>query len=126
MILTYPYAGQATIYTEGYMGESVVHILIEASGRDTIVMPGRSRNPRLRKPLSLQVIKTWLELLDDTGTRWTYWDISQPDLTSLFDRYRICDCMDLTPPYVRSRSACEIFLRTAERQLSQSDLDENI
>ena len=89
-------------------------------------MPGRSRNPWLRKPLSLQVIKAWLELLDESGTRWTYWHIPQQDLTGVFDRHRISDCMGLTPPYVKSRSACETFLRTSERHLSQSDLDENI
>ena len=89
-------------------------------------MPGRPRNPRLRKPLSLQIIKAWLELLDEAGTRWTYWDVPQQSLTDIFDRHQINECIALTPPYLRSRSACETFLRTSERYLSQSDLDENI
>ena len=89
-------------------------------------MPGRARSTRLRKPLSLQVIRAWLELLDETGTRWIYWETSQQDLTSLFDKYRISDCMSLTHPYPKSRTACETFLRTSERCLSQSDLDEDV
>ena len=58
--------------------------------------------------------------------QWTYWDISLQDLTSLFDKYRISDCMELSSPYIRSKSACETFLKTLERCLSQSDLDENV
>ena len=89
-------------------------------------MPGRARNTRLRKSLSLQVIRAWLELLDETGTRWVYWETPQQDLTSLFDKYRISECMGLTLPYAKSRTACETFLKTSERYLSQSDLDEDV
>ena len=89
-------------------------------------MPGRARNTRLRKSLSLQVIRAWLELLDDTRTRWVYWETPQQDLTSLFDRHRISECMGLTHPYTKSRTACETFLKTSERYLSQSDLDEDV
>ena len=89
-------------------------------------MPGRARNIRLRKSLSLQVIRTWLELLDDTGTRWIYWETLQQDITSLFDRYRIRECMGLTHPYKKSKTTCETFLKTSERYLSQSDLDEDV
>ena len=89
-------------------------------------MPGRARNTRLRKSLSLQVIRAWLELLNENGTRWVYWETPQQDLTSLFDKHRISECMGLTHPYAKSRTACETFLKTSERCLSQSDLDEDV
>ena len=97
--------------------------------KDTLVtMPARPRNFRLRKTLSLQVIQTWLEMLrlEERGIRWLYWDIPQQELSSLFEKYRLSDCMGISPPYTKSKFACETFLKTSERYLSQADIDENV
>ena len=88
-------------------------------------MSPRPRNFRLRKNLSLQVIQAWLEMLrlDKRGIRWFYWDIPQEELSSLFEKYRLNECMGINPPYVKSKFSCETFLKTSERYLSQADID---
>ena len=61
--------------------------------------------------------------LDEKGIRWFYWDIPQEELTSLFEKYRLNECMGISPPYVKSKYSCETFLKTSEQYLSQADID---
>ena len=128
--LTYTYSGkQATIHTSSTWGSLLLRTDLKKVIKDTLVtMPARPRNFRLRKTLSLQVIQAWLERLslEERGIRWMYWDIPQQDLSSLFEKYRLSDCMGISPPYAKSKYACETFLKTSERYLSQADIDENV
>ena len=82
--------------------------------------------PCLGKASSLQVMKSWLEILDTSGSRWAYWSTPQKKLTEIFHKYKINACTGLTPPYERSRAACKTFLEASTHLPAQLDLDQII
>ena len=41
----------------------------------------------------------------------------------MFEKYRLNECMGVSPLYVKSKFSCETFLKTSERYLSQADID---
>ena len=82
--------------------------------------------PCLGKASSLQVMKSWLEILDTSGSRWAYWSIPQKKLTEIFYKHKISECTGLTPPYERSKAACKTFLEASTRLLPHLDLDQSI
>ena len=89
-------------------------------------MANGEKIPRLGKASSLQVMKSWLEILDTSGSRWAYWSIPQKKLTEIFHKYKISECTGLTPPYERSKTACKTFLEASTHLLAQLDLDQSI
>ena len=61
-------------------------------------MPPRiQRNFKLRKELSIRVIKAWLELLrlEDGVLTWAYWDTDQRTISEIFGRYNLSECMGI-------------------------------
>ena len=63
-------------------------------------MPPRSqRNFRLRKEVSVHVIKAWLELLrlDDGVLTWGYWSTDQRTISEIFDKYNLSECIGSMP-----------------------------
>ena len=91
-------------------------------------MPPRSqRNFRLRKELSVRVIKAWLELLrlEDGVLTWGYWDTDQRTISEIFDKYNLSECMGINAP-TRTSLTCETLLKSTELYLSQSDIDRSL
>ena len=92
-------------------------------------MPPRAqRNFKLRKDLSVRVIKAWLELLRLEGgiLTWAYWDLDETVIREIFERYNLSECMGISPPYHKSKYNCETFLKSTETYLTQSDIDRTL
>ena len=69
-------------------------------------MPPRAqRNFRLRKDLSVRVIKAWLELLrlEDRVLAWSYWDTDERIISEIFGRYNLSECMGIHVPYHKNK-----------------------
>ena len=92
------------------------------------ITPRQQRHFKIRADLSLRVIKAWLELLrlGDGVVKWEYWDIEQDIITEVFTRYSLNECMGAIAPFTKNRFNCETLLKSAERYLSQSDLDRTL
>ena len=79
---------------------------------------------RLTLQQSLRAIKLFYELLQINNGRaiWSFWDISQEDLTALFARYNVEDFQDSAPPYRRSLSLLQTYVVTLQSYLSSANL----
>jgi len=90
--------------------------------------PCAQRNFRLRKGLSVRVIKAWLELLrlEDGVLTWSYWDTDERIISEIFGRYNLSECMGIHPPYHKTKYNCETFLKSTEMYLTQSDIDRSL
>ena len=86
--------------------------------------PCHQHNFKLRKELSVRVIKAWLELLRLED--WAYWDIEQETITEVINRYNLSECMRIHELFYKNRFNCETLLKSTERYLSQSDLDRTL
>ena len=97
--------------------------------RNQFIMPPRAqRNFKLRKDLSVRVIKAWLELLRLEGgiLTWAYWDMDETVISEIFERYNLSECMGISPPYHKSKYNCETFLKSTEMYLTQSGIDRTL
>ena len=92
-------------------------------------MPPRSqRNFRLRKEVSVHVIKAWLELLrlEDGVLTWSYWDTDERIISEVFGRYNLSECMGIHVPYHKNKYNCETLSKSTELYLTQSDIDPSL
>ena len=92
-------------------------------------MPPRpQRNFRLRKDLSVRVIKAWLELLrlEDGVITWSYGDTDERIISEIFGRYNLSECMGIHGPYHKNKYNCETLLKSTELYLTQSDIDRSL
>ena len=92
-------------------------------------MPPRStRNFRLRKDRSVQVILAWIEMLELRGQDliWGFWTKPQEVISEIFDKYRLGECMGVDPPFSRNIYNCETLLKSTVSYTTQSDIEPTI
>ena len=128
LIITYSsrFRGGERVHTvdpdRGSIGKSIKR-------RNQFIMPPRAqRNFKLRKDLSVRVIKAWLELLRLEGgiLTWAYWDTDETVISEIFERHNLSECMGIQPPYHKTKYNCETFLKSTELYLTQSDIDRTL
>ena len=70
--------------------------------------PPSTRNFRLRKDRSVQVILAWIEMLELRGQDliWGFWTKPQEVISEIFDKYRLGECMGVDPPFSKDIYNC--------------------
>ena len=88
---------------------------------------GRTRTTS-RKDLSVLVIMSLLELLDleDGELTWGFWSKPQKNISEIFEKYKLKECMGVNPPYYKNNYNCETLLKSTVLYTSQSDIDQTI
>ena len=90
--------------------------------------PRSTRNFRLRKDRSVQVILAWIEMLELRGQDliWGFWTKPQEVISEIFDKHRLGECMGVDPPFSRNFYNCETLLKSTASYTTYSDIEQTI
>ena len=66
--------------------------------------PRSTRNFRLRKDRSVQVILAWIEMLELRGQDliWGFWTKTPEAISETFDKHRLGECMGMDPHFSKN------------------------